>query len=301
MSAQDPNPEPMAWVGRLLRYILRLFFVVIIGLALGAGLYFGGLALYRNFVQAVQANAEQISILEARQQQSEQQSQQRLDDLAARLEALETQGDAQKAALADQQSRLEAIETAQGTQAAAVEALSTLPANLDTYRSDLDSFQTDLTTIQKTLDALQANVKAVAESTAGNDARLQSLEAGWAGVETPLAALQRDLQRVKVMELIMRSRFSLAQNNLGLARQDIQSGREVVLALQAGASAEEQARLAEITSGLQAALNALPARPVVASDALDGAWNLLLQGLPEAAQVESIPGATPTPVPTAQP
>jgi hypothetical protein len=106
---------------------------------------------------------------------------------------------------------------------------------------------------------------------------------------------------VKVMEIIMRSRFSLTQNNLGLAKQDIQSGREVVLALQAGASVEEQARLVEIAAGLQAAQNALPARPVAAVDALDGAWTLLLQGLPDTAAIENQPTATPTPTPTARP
>jgi chromosome segregation ATPase len=295
MSAQNPPSQPESWAFRLLRFILRLFFVMVVGLVLGAALYFGALALYRNFVQAVQTNAENISTLDARQQQAEQQSKQRLDDLAARLGALETQGDTQKAALADQQSQLQAVETAQSTQTAAVATLSTLPADLDTFRSTLDTFQSDLATIQKSLDALQVNVKSLEDSTAGNEARLQSLEASWAGVETPLTALQRDLQRVKVMELIMRSRFSLAQNNLGLARQDIQSGREVVLAMQAGATADEQAQLAEIAAGLQTALNALPARPVVASDALDGAWNLLLQGLPDATQVENQPTATPTP------
>jgi chromosome segregation ATPase len=289
------------WGVRLLGFILRLFFVVVIGAALGAGLYFGILALYRSYIQAVQTNAERISTLEARLEQDEQQSKQRLDVLAARLGTLETLGDAQKAALAEQLSRLEAVESAQSTQAASLEALSKLPAGLEALQSSLDTYQSDLETIQKTQAALQADVKALRDSAAANEARLQALEAGWAGVESPLAALQRDLQLFKVMELITRSRFSLAQNNLGLARQDIQTGREVALALQAAATGDQQTLLGEIAARLEAALRALPARPVAAADELDGAWSLALQVLPETAPAEIQPAATPTPAPTARP
>jgi chromosome segregation ATPase len=292
MSAQTPNRPPEMWGVRFLGFILRLFFVGVIGVALGAGLYFGALALYRNYTQAVQINAERLSTLEARLDQDEQASKQRVDDLTARLGTLETLDDAQKAALADLQSRLAAVESAQSTQAATLDSLSKLPASLADYQSGLE-------TVQKTQATLQADIKALQDSAAASNTRLQTLEAIWAGVETPLAALERDLQLVKVMELITRSRFALAQNNLGLAREDIQTGREVVLALQAGASGDQQTRLGEIAARLDAALRDLPARPVAAADELDGAWSLLLQELPEAAPAESLPAATPTP--TAQP
>jgi hypothetical protein len=115
---------------------------------------------------------------------------------------------------------------------------------------------------------------------------------------TPLENIRNELKMVKAMELLTRSRLLMVANNLGLAQQDLQSASELLNGLQASLPADQQGDLAEIIARLDKASSNLPVRPLLASDDLEIAWQLLLLGLPDQPQ-SSTPDvtATPTPVP----
>jgi hypothetical protein len=115
---------------------------------------------------------------------------------------------------------------------------------------------------------------------------------------TPLENIRNELKMVKAMELLTRSRLLLVANNLGLAQQDLQSASELLNGLQVSLPADQRGDLAEIIARLDKASSNLPERPLLASDDLEIAWQLLLLGLPDQSQ-SSTPDvtATPTPVP----
>jgi bacterioferritin (cytochrome b1) len=299
------NTGQTSWFGRLWRFTVRLVFVIVVGLLLGVGLYYGALSLYRNYVLSTQINPQRLSQLEARQAQDEQLNKQRMDDIVARLETLETLGDAQKAALAGTQARLATLEAAQGDQST---ALSQIPNDMEALQGDLKTFQTSLDTLKANLDTLkssqdglQADVATLSQTITGNTEHLQALEAAWADFENPLAGLQWEVQLLEVMQLLIRGRLSLSQSNYGLAEQDIQTGLDRVLAMQSQAPADQVEAFTEIGTHLEKAVNNLPAKPVVAAGEMDGAWSLLIQMLPGGAQVEATATPTSTPAPTLQP
>jgi predicted nucleic acid-binding Zn-ribbon protein len=337
MSAEHPANTSLSFWGRLgkgiswlVRFVLRLLLVLIIGAALGAGVYGGILVLYRQYILPVQVHSIRLDVLATRQAQANQQANQRLDDLQARLDALEIQGDTRKEDLSSLQVRLDAAETAQASQVGSLAALESLHGDLNTLRGDLEGLQGDWQATQAALESLQAaqdtvqagleelqatdaaaqedlqalqgalrtaradveamqtRVARVSQGIASNSQGIESLSAELHG-ETSPAVLLRELQLVRVMEELTRSRLLLLQNNLGLAQLGIQSGREQLLALQAQVPAYQAQALADIVSLLDAALANLPNAPVAAADELDGAWQLLVQGLPEAPAVTPVP------------
>jgi hypothetical protein len=135
----------------------------------------------------------------------------------------------------------------------------------------------------------------------GNVENLAALAAELQGKRAP-AALYRELHMLRAMELVTRGRHLLAQNNLGQARSDVEAGRDLLAALQSEVSPGQALALADIVALLDAALESLPAAPVAAADGLDGAWQLLVVGLPVETTVtptlEVTPGVTVTLTPT---
>ncbi len=97
------------------------------------------------------------------------------------------------------------------------------------------------------------------------------------------------------MELLSRARLFLYQSNFGLARSDAQAARDVLAEMQSTAPESKQKDLTEALFRLELVIKNLPDFPVAASDDLDIAWQILMDGYP-------VPStATPTPVATLPP
>jgi hypothetical protein len=176
-------------------------------------------------------------------------------------------------------------------------------------RLDLETLQAGLTSIESALETMQGNLAAMQTGVTDLSGQVDvysldvaSLREELSG-ETSPAALLRDLQLVKAMELLTRARLVLVQNNLGLAQFDIQAGRRILVDLQVEAPAYQSEQIARIIARLDAVLGNLPDAPVAAADELEGAWQLLLAGLPKEPPVvpesEATPTTTSTPEPTA--
>jgi hypothetical protein len=100
------------------------------------------------------------------------------------------------------------------------------------------------------------------------------------------------------MELLTRSRLSLVENNAGEAEQDVRAARQLLAGLGGEVPEYQVEALSSIIARLDQALIDLPARPVLAADNLEIAWQLLRSGLPG----EPTPGPTLTPgTPTGTP
>jgi hypothetical protein len=254
-SAPKPSSQPGfgQQAGRVLSFLVRLVFILILGGAIGAGLYFGVPFVYQKYILPVQQNTTQLTQLQTRQGQSEQ-----------KITALET--------------RLNAVATEQAQHA---QALTNLDGRLVEIETEIVAHTQSLAALEQMQSTLQA----------ANDATN--------------AEVLRQISLMKSMELLSRARLFLYQSNFGLAKQDVQTARDLLATVQPDASKLPADELAAIIQRLDLTLTNLPNFPVAASDDLDIAWQILLGGLPpaEPTPAPTIPAleATPTPVPTASP
>jgi hypothetical protein len=252
--------------------LLRLLFIILVGIGLGAAVYYGvvygGPALYYQYVYPVRQNTLRLEDLDARQAQSDQQLAARLDALQGRLEALEIQGDTDRETFSTLQSGLNAVEVSlTGVQAAQVEAQATTDdllaaqAATDASLESIQAAQTEagarLAEAQAALDDLARQlahadqvVGGLAQAASQSGEKVRALEGELQAVAAPVADLRYDQYLLRALDLLTRADLYLAQGNAGLAYSDVAAARSLL-------------------SGLQTQL---------AGD-LDVAWQLLLRGL----------------------
>ncbi len=283
MSNESSTPSPSASerVGQailgFIRALVRILLVLVFAVLLGVGIYFGVPAVYRNYVQPVEKNIASLNDANARQEDVNDQLDQRLDGLQSRLGDLEQQNDTYKQTLDELQFQLGNLEAeiqSIGEQDVGTR-LGEVEAALETAGADLVQMQRDLAVINETL--------------ADTNVEVNVLTSQMQADELPLQALRYELQMVKAMEYLTRSRLSLVENNLGVAEQDLIAARAVLARLQSEVSEDEADALGTVLTRLDNAMDNLPARPLLAAQELEGAWQLL--------RIRAVGELTPEPTP----
>jgi hypothetical protein len=160
--------------------------------------------------------------------------------------------------------------------------------DLDFRQSQSEIQIADLQMRIATLEADQTNQ---GNSLTDIDSRVQTLEGADLQRNESLVELNYQSDLLRAMELLSRARLFLYQSNFGLARSDVQAARNVLAGMQPNAPESKQMDLTEALFRLDLALKNLPDFPVAASDDLDIAWQILMDGYPVA------PAATLTPIP----
>jgi hypothetical protein len=167
-------------------------------------------------------------------------------------------------------------------------------ADLQTKLETIEGLQNDhdqsLTELDQRLLDIETEIHARTESLAALERLQAELEEQNQAVS---AELERQIDLLKVMELLSRARLSMYQSNFGLARQDVQIARDLLAKIEPAASGTETEELAAVLLRLDLVLANLPDFPVAASDDLDIAWQILLSGMPEGTPTARV---TPTPV-----
>lgn len=300
MNSESPSQTPC--LVRLLGVVLRLIFVLIVGVALGVGLYFGSLALYQQFIRPVQEHSIRLAQLENSLEQQEQLQKQRLDGFAERLEILEIQGDKIKETLAGMDSKIEGVETSQATQTAEMQSAL---GQLESLDATLAELQERDRAQNRQIEILRAEFKTESErvQTDIKDLRNESEGAQQAilDYQTDFQSLRDDvmeqLQVLKVMEILTRARLNLAQGNLSLAIVDIDGARELLMEIDAAEGSSKADQLDEAVSRLDQALEFLPSQPVSAADELEGAWQVLLGSFSSPQETTDLEDLLETPAP----
>ena len=317
---QDSTPS---FFVRLVRFIVRLLFVLIIGIALGVGIFFGVTTLYRVYIRPAQMNTVRLDTAEIQLEQLDEHIAERSEDLSARIDALEMQGDNNKATFNTIESRLSALETAQAEQmevqkqqsdahAALEEDLLAVQGTYEQLQADLNALGSQVQTLDTELSGIEDDLQIIEDdiqTLGGEIERIESLAAQVDVNEQRQTAVENEFQLLRTMAMLTRSRMHLANGNTTLASADILVARELLVSLQAELPEFQAQALQEMIDLLDAALGFLPRSPLQASDRLEGAWDLLLNGLPsEATALEGTPTpeseqgsateAMPTPTPT---
>ena len=162
-----------------------------------------------------------------------------------------------------------------------------------TFRQDQSEIQ--IAELQMRVATLEADQATQGDTLASLDPRVQTLEGADVQRNESLNELEYQSDLIRAMELLSRARLFLYQSNFGLARSDVQAARDILAGMQSTAPQDKQTDLNEALFRLDLALKNLPDFPVAASDDLDIAWQILMDGYPVA------PTATPTAVPTVSP
>ena len=115
--AQIPPQKPSAWV-RFWRFLIRFIFVVVIGILLGAVIYWAVPTIYQQFIQPVQIHGMRLDTLETRLDLYESGADDRMAGMQDRLESLETKQDDDKESLASLQGQVDELESLSATQQA---------------------------------------------------------------------------------------------------------------------------------------------------------------------------------------
>ncbi len=282
-------------LGGLFKFLVRLIFVLVLAVALGAGIYFGVVrgipALDRLYVQPVRENSTKIAALEARATQTAEQFNLQIADLQERITALEVQNDTDKETLAALETQLAAIEELQTTQQTLSQRLDELAAALATLEQALADTQSDQ---QAALDDLSDAVTA-------NQAALAAIQQELAQEDFPAEQVYLELQLVKAMALLTRSQVFIFQQNLGLAQQDVTAARELVAGISALPLESEAVDLPQILMRLDLALGNLPDQPDQASADIQVAWDLLVAGVSGLGAAAADAGPPPPPTATPSP
>lgn len=186
-------------------------------------------------------------------------------------------------------------------------------ADMEEHLATLEAAQNaqseSLAGIASSLQTLEAGQSGQGDAVADLEARIQTLEGADTERNDTLADLAYQTSLLQAMELLSRARLFLYQSNFGLARLDVQAAYDVLSELQATAPEARQRDLSEALFRVDLALRNLPDFPVAASDDLDIAWQILLDGYPvpltsTPTPLPSLPPAetpTPLPVPTVTP
>ena len=212
----------------IFRGLLRLILVLLVGSLLGAAVYLGFVYGYkRMIVQPANRNLAQIQQVETRQALAQERIGERLTQYNERLTGLESQQTFTGEDISGIQSSIQDLETALEEQSLILERV----IELETAIEELET-----TTDELTQDIIENN-----EDTAILRITLTSSEVdGEQDDGDLLFILKRDVQALHAMELLNRARLYLIQSNLGLAEQDVEFARQVLLRLYADAPVYQQ-------------------------------------------------------------
>jgi septal ring factor EnvC (AmiA/AmiB activator) len=231
---------------------------------IGLALYFGIPAAYSRFIQPVQENTIRLEGMQTSQAQTDRQYNQDIASAQSRLETLEAQNSADSKTMATMQARLNSVESRTGD---AEDLIKASTDRLDTLDGSIRDISAQMSVITGTLSEDRTTIQGLADKVQAGDPAVKSL--------------YQELQVLKGMELITRSRLFLGQNNLGLARQDIQAALDILNRLQTQVPVYQVEAVSAVAERLTMALGNLPASPVLAADDLEIAWQQLVRGLPE--------------------
>jgi predicted nucleic acid-binding Zn-ribbon protein len=235
---------------RVMRFILRFFFVVLFGAILGAALYLGVPALYRSTIEPMRANTQRIQELQ--------------ETITIGLSANERQVEQAAERLVEVEGRL----AEQG------ETMAALQAELDGIGLALDDQESTISKLTLKYDQLDAIIDDLDETID----RVELLEDTLSEVEFPEQEFRRQVVMVTAMTMITKARLWLIQDNLGQAAAEISDARDLLASSSLDTETDDE-EMAQIIERLDLAFADVTTTPIVAADELEIAWKLLVEAI----------------------
>jgi predicted RNase H-like nuclease (RuvC/YqgF family) len=243
---------------RFFRFLLRFLVVLILGVALGAGAYYGVPALYRSVIQPVQLNTQRIAAFEASFQQEQKDGHDRLARLSDRLGEIE-------GSLANQEETLS--------------ELSAQAARMEAQLQALEAAQPAFRELESRVEGLETQDEEMASN-------LSALEEELAGGGEPIQVLARKLELMRALSYLNHAQLSLIKQNAGDAAENIRISKSILEAVMVSSPEAEVERLVPIVDRLDLALVDIQLAPIIAAEDLESAWQLLISAVESQEQAE---------------
>jgi predicted RNase H-like nuclease (RuvC/YqgF family) len=246
------EPSMMRRVGRV---VFRTLITIIVGLALGMGLYYGSIRLYREAIEPIQNYEDRISELERS-----------LDQVSNTLES-------ENIELHNRQAGIE------GRLAEYAEAVASVEALVQATQQDLR----DQRRIISSIEDIEKEMEELTLALGSVSTLVEQLEIDIEAGELTAQQVQRTAVYLRAMSMLTRAQLELDRDNLGFAAEQVVAARETLGELinvdpEVEASVDD-ALLATILERLDLVLLDLPTRPKVAADELEAVWKLFMEAL----------------------
>jgi len=291
----------------VLKVLFRLIIVILFGVLIGAGLYYGVPWVYRNLIQPVQNNTAEIQSLQSELDRVQTQLQEQASDQKDRADALDDR-----------------VERLQGTTEAHAQALDTAEAQLSTLEPGLESVSQTLNDQGVTISELSEEQAAVLERLDDQEEELAQQEVALDALETDLTTqlaqlnvayqdvlsttepLMQRLAWLQIAQDLLKVRIMLLENNPGVAVDTINIALEHL-----NAAVALEPDIAPTATDLRDRMTTLSTlieeRSFRVTPTLEALWvDVISRVLPEAPTFStptptSTPFVTPTPTPTPAP
>lgn len=314
MTDENPTSNNENFGTRLLRGFFNLarivvrFLLIILLLGLLALLIFGVPYVYWRYVTPTVNEFKHVSSAQVAQELLNQRLLDDLDNMQQRADTIETRMDSEKQQFGEIEGSIDALVATQQSQAELYQKTQhAVDERYQTISDQITALETKLADINSSLEQFGSSISTVEEKS-------QELEARLFSHDEPINQLRRDIQLLKAMELLTRSRLFLSQDNLGLAEDDIQSAHDLLSNLHVPEAQAEV--LVDTIERIEQALDNLPLYPDLAAQDLEIAWQLInlelfshtvedfstsLSSTPAAADLTGTPRATETITPSVTP
>jgi chromosome segregation ATPase len=211
-------------MGGILRFLVRLIFVLVIGVLIGAGLFYGVPWIYRQLVWPVQENSAQIAVL---QNQTQNNSDAIVDNhrtLQERIVALETEVAELRERTAAQAEDQDALVQESEQLAERVAVLEDgLEAQRQSVEEDIEQVRSDVSVVtadlEEEVEGLQDEVEETQEELRQE---LESSAETLDGVEDQVDQLTARLSLLQTAQDLLKVRLLLVEENPGVARETLQ-------------------------------------------------------------------------------
>ena len=249
----EPKTTEPGVMSRVVRVFFRILVAVVVGLALGAGLYVGAVRLYREAIEPIQGYEARIG------------------DLERSLDLMRTELEADSSEITTRQVEIE------GRLAEQNEAIASVEALVISAQMDLREQRKILSTVEdlsETLDDLSLALGTIS-------LRVEHIEEEIATGDLPAQRVQRTAVYLRAMTLLTRASIELDRDNLGFAKEQIEAARaalnELVLAdMLSEVEDGDGGLLTSILERLDLVLQDLRSQPAAAADELEAVWKLFL-------------------------
>lgn len=212
-------------LGRVLRFLVRLIFVLIIGILVGLGVFYGVPWAYRSLVWPVQENSARVAILE---EQVAKNSENIFDNhraLQGRIVDLEIEvADLQEemAAQAQDQDALREAEQRLTERITGLEEdLAVLEEDVEAQQQEIDQVRSEVTTTASALEEIAEVQEQLAEAQQELVGQIEASQEALGDVQEQLDASLARLSLLQTAQDLLKVRLLLVEENPGAARDTL--------------------------------------------------------------------------------
>ena len=255
----SPDVWTRLWgtAGHILRVLLRVLFVIVVGVLLAAAVYFGAPWVYRQLVHPVQSSVAQLGRLQRQMDETNVRWAERFSEQQGRIADLESELAQQRertagveSGLSGMEVRVKTVETALADQRAALDKLSSAMAGISADRAR----EADVAALRKEFSALQVEVALSDEITGQID------------------TLAHRVLLMQAWQEVLKTQLYLTEGNVRDAEATLELAMTRLDQAAKSSPAGDEEAIDTVMTYLTSAMRRLREQPIVAAQDLESAW-----------------------------